>query len=277
MKINKKTILKMRRVRKVIGTERMVPIIKEGNNEITVIKKGYDSSKIGKVTVSPNNIPIVQRRDVNLNLQKHDNTTISRVEPIWKGETVYIIGGGPSLSDFNWAGLIGKKTIAINKALLSYPNADILYWTDSRVYGWYKEEFDKFKGLKYTIRHHPSYTSDVKVLRKSSKFGLEDAKDGLCHGNNSGYAAINLAYLLGAKRIVLLGYDMRNEGSKGHYHDGYPVPVTGDNIYKDQFIPGFQILADLLKEKKIEVYNASINSSLKVWQRISFNQALSFK
>lgn len=267
----------MRRIRKILGNERLIPIIKERTNDVTIIKKGHDSSKVSKINVAPENIPTVHRRNVNVNLQRHDNKTISRVEPIWAGETVYVIGGGPSLANFNWNSLAGKRTIAINKSILSYPSADIMYWTDSRVYSWYKQDIDKFKGPKYTIRHHVTYPADVKVLRKSNKFGLEESKDALCHGNNSGYAAINLAYLLGAKRIVLLGYDMHNDGKKGHYHDGYPVPVTGDNIYRDQFIPGFQILADLLKQKKVEVYNASMTSSLKVWPKITFEQALSLR
>lgn len=265
----------MRRIRKVISTERMVPILKETENGVTVIKKGYSQKNVGRVNVSPAQIPNVQRRQVNP--IEHHNKIVAKVDPIWQNETVYIIGGGPSLIGFNWNSLIGKRTIAINKAILSYPMADVLYWTDSRVYGWYKQEIDKFKGLKYTTRHHVTYTNDIKVLRKSNKFGLEESKDALCHGNNSGYAAINLAYHLGAKRIVLLGYDMHNDGVKSHYHEGYPVPATGNNIYKDQFIPGFQILGDLLKQKKIEVYNASIKSSLTVWPKITFDKALSFR
>jgi hypothetical protein len=70
---------------------------------------------------------------------------------------------------------------------------------------------------------------------------------------------------------------MHNDGKRSHYHEGYPVPATGDNIYRDQFVPGFEILADLLKQKKVEVYNASMTSSLRVWQKISFEQALSLR
>ena len=35
----------------------------------------------------------------------------------FKGETIYIIGGGPSLKNFNFAELKGCRTIAINKAV----------------------------------------------------------------------------------------------------------------------------------------------------------------
>jgi hypothetical protein len=264
----------MRKLRKLLGTQRIAHIIKE-NNSTTIIKK-TNPTKLEKIKIKPEQTPTVQKRHTIVNIEKH-NKTISRVEPIWTGETVYIIGGGPSLINFNWDSLNGKKTIAINKAILSYPIANVLYWTDTRVYNWYKEDIDRFKGLKYTIRHHVTYSPDIKVLRKGNKFGLEESKDALCHGNNSGYAAINLAYLLGAKKIILLGYDMKNNGTTSHYHDGYPVPVTGDNIYKNQFIPGFDVLANLLKQKNVDVYNASLHSALTVWPKITFEQALSFR
>jgi hypothetical protein len=266
----------MRRIRKIIGSNRQVPIIKEDTNN-TIIKRGDKTDKISRINVRSENIPTLQRRDTRVNIQRNESKIISKVDPIWSGETVYIIGGGPSLVNFDWNQLIGKRTIAINKAIVSYPNADVLYWTDSRIYGWYKNEIDKFKGLKYTIRDHSSYSADSRILRKGNAFGLEESRDSLCHGNNSGYAAINLAYLFGVKKIVLLGYDMHNDGKQSHYHDGYPVPATGDNIYRDQFIPGFKVLADILKEKKVEVYNASMTSSLTVWPKISFEQALTLR
>ena len=269
----------MRRVRKILGNDRRVPIIKENRGmPPTVVKKGSSDEKLGRITVSPDNIPVVQKRNLTMNaVGQPTRRAVGKVDQMWSGETVFIIGGGPSLRDFNWMSLHGKKVIAINKSLLSYPSAQVLYWTDSRVYSWMKKEIDDFKGLKFTIRDHPSYVGDIKILKRGNKFGLEESKDTLAHGNNSGYAAINLAYHLGAKRIVLLGYDMGNDGKVSHHHSGYPVPVTGDNIYRDQFIPGFRVIADLLKQKGVEVYNASPKSLLTVWPRITLDKALSFK
>lgn len=37
-------------------------------------------------------------------------------------------------------------------------------------------------------------------------------------GGNSGYQAVNLAYGLGAERIVLLGFDMQKTGGRSHWH-----------------------------------------------------------
>lgn len=231
-----------------------------------------NSRNVTKLKVQPNSIT------KSLKSQNSSNVTISKVEPVWKGETVYIIGGGPSLKDFNWNSLIGKRTIAINKAFYNYPNADILYWTDSRFYNWYKQDIDKFKGQKYTVTPVVSnISSDVKILKRGQKLGLEKNNDTLSHGNNSGYAALNLAYHLGVKRIILLGYDMGMEGTKSHFHDGYPINPTSNQIYKSQFIPSLDSLAPLLKNSGIDVYNANKFSKLSAYTVISIEKALSFR
>jgi hypothetical protein len=229
------------------------------------------SNKFKKVKIQAETV----QHNKNMKEPISRNKQSIKIDRIWNDETVYLIGGGPSLSEFNWNWLKGKKTIAINKAILTYPAADVLYWTDSRFYMWYKKEVDEFKGLKFTIRHHISYANDINIIKKGDRFGLDESGLSLCHGNNSGYAAINLAYILGAKKIILLGYDMKNDGVKGHYHDGYPVPVTGDLVYKEQFLPGFDTLAERLNKKGIKVYNASMYSELNVWPKITFNEALS--
>lgn len=233
-----------------------------------------NSRVVTKVKVTPS-VSVQGDKKIPLG---HNPQKISKVEPIWQGETVYIIGGGPSLKDFMWDGLRGKKSIAINKAFYTYPNADVLYWTDGRFYNWYKEDIDKFKGLKYTITPaYPGISQDINVLKRGQKLGLEKEKDTLSHGNNGGYAAINLAFHLGAKRIILLGYDMGNDGTKSHFHEGYPTHPTGEQVYKSQFIPAIESLAPLLKNAGIEIYNASMVSKLTAFPKISFEKALSFR
>tara|TARA_B100001057_G_scaffold486297_1_gene567269 strand:- start:2370 stop:3161 length:792 start_codon:yes stop_codon:yes gene_type:complete len=240
----------------------------------TRIQRGVRTNKIVKTNVPPviKSNPVTVSNTHSSSIAKWNYDT---VKPIWLDETVYLIGGGPSLKGFQWDALNGKKTIAINRAVQFYPNADAVYWTDSRVYMWYKKDIDKFKGLKYTLKAGNHYTGKVHVLKKGVKFGLESSRDSLAHGLNSGYAAINLAVHLGAKRIVLLGYDMGNEGALSHFHDGYPVNATAENIYRNQFIPGFTVLRELLYTKGIECYNASINSKLEVFPKIDLIRALS--
>ena len=130
-----------RRIRKVVNVT--VP---------TKVSKNT-KSRIIRGTIDNNNNRITQTKvTVNKNERRYNKTlppnkfTFSEVQPIWKGQTVYLIGGGPSLKNFNWSSLKDKKTIAINKAIKTWPNADAAYWTDGRTWTWLQKEIKEFKG-----------------------------------------------------------------------------------------------------------------------------------
>jgi len=260
---------------------------------------------IKRVIQPPNSIEHnsnVHRRQDNRNFVKNTNVQVTRMnnqppmtrvsQPVkseslniqytnvtrqFEGETIYIIGGGPSLKNFDFRLLIGSRTIAINKAIFFHTEADVLYWTDVRFYTWYKNEIDNYKGLKFALKASGQYTNDIKVLKKGKTYGLETDTQTLAHGNNSGYAAINLAYHLGARRIVLLGFDMMSNGKDSHFHDGYPTRAPDDKMYQDKFIPGFDQLKTELNSSGVTVMNASPYSKLTIFPKITIEQALSFR
>jgi len=260
-----------RKIRKIVKITVPTEISQNSKSRINRGKIGQSTTKRVKTVTSVN-----KNKSNYIQNGPKQKWKYTKVEPIWKGETVYLIGGGPSLKGFTWNSLRGKKTIAINKALKFYPHADAVYWTDGRVFTWLEEEINNFKGLKYTIRPK-AYPGHVNLLRRGKKFGIETSPNSVAHGNNSGYAAINLAIHLGAKRIVLLGYDMGQTSEGSHFHDGYPVNATGAKIYKEQFLPGFDILKDALKGKDIQIYNACPTSNLKIFPRITIADALAFR
>lgn len=266
-----------RSIRKITKDLRNIEEAEKANN-VNVHRRHVGRHFTRKTVVAPTRHHMPQHTVPNQAPKLRENFNYSFVDNMWEGETVYIIGGGHSLKGFDFSSLIGSKVIAINKAIYAYPAAQVLYWTDSRFYTWYKNDIDNLKNtLKYTIKVGNLYTEDVKILRKGKVHGLEEPKDTLAHGNNSGYAAINLAYHLGAKRIVLLGFDMCNNGSITHFHDGYPTKGTTDKVYHDKFLPGFKELAAQLRQKGISVFNASPYSRLKDFTTISLNAALSFR
>ena len=70
---------------------------------------------------------------------------------------------------------------------------------------------------------------------------------------------------------------MCNDGEITHFHEGYPTRGTGDRMYIDKFLPGFESLAAGLKQKGITVLNASSYSRLDVFPKITLDKALSFR
>ena len=197
------------------------------------------------------------------------------IKPIFKNQRVFIIGGGPSLSNFNWNLLKDKNIIAINKAGEYLPFAQILYFSDLSFYINNKPLIRKFKNLIYTIKQlNDEDSKKVISLKVTGLNGLELQNGSLRHGNNSGYAAINLAVQLGANEIILMGYDMSHDSTKSHFHEGYTYCKADPNIYKKKFIDNFFTLVDPLKKMGIKIYNTSINSALTCFPIVSINNFL---
>lgn len=93
------------------------------------------------------------------------------------------------------------------------------------------------------------------------------------HGLNSGYQAINLAYHTGAKRIILLGYDMQHTGGKSHWHGDHPKSLSnaqGIHNWRHRFIA----LAGDLKRMGVQVYNCSTDTALKCFERADVRDVL---
>lgn len=139
-----------------------------------------------------------------------------------------------------------------------------------RWHGWHKEreEFKAHQGVKVSIENDGAMVEapDVFVLHRLGTTGLADKNNGLMTGQNSGYQAINLAYLLGAARIVLLGFDMkRGADGRAHWFGDHPVQ-TQDYIYS-AMLQNFPKLARRLKELGIEVINCTPDSALDAFPR----------
>jgi hypothetical protein len=118
----------------------------------------------------------------------------------------------------------------------------------------------------------------VRQIPFSGQVGLEQKSTALRHGSNSGYAAINLAFLFGAEKIILLGYDMKCEGEQRHWHarpDGWGAEYF-NNVLQHEFLPLFDFLIKPLESAGVTVINATPNSALTCWPRMALEQALSF-
>jgi hypothetical protein len=197
------------------------------------------------------------------------NTTVS---PIWKGETIYLIGGGPSLKGFDWELLRDKKIIAVNRAFQMLPWAGVLYWTDAQFYRWYRKEIDAFAGTKITCRPLELPRKDIIVLQGIKSYGLDLRPTHICDGNNSGYGALNLAVKLGCKKIYLLGYDMHSEDGETHWHNGYSRRHN-HTVYRRLF-GYFQSSVKALDELGVEVWNANPGSRLECFPKCTLMDAL---
>lgn len=96
---------------------------------------------------------------------------------------------------------------------------------------------------------------------------------GVVGGTNSGAQAVNLAYHLGATRIVLLGFDMKHTGGKRHFHDDYPSGWSNAET-ANSWPAQFAFMAAGLASEGIEVLNASRDTAITCVPRVSLQCAL---
>lgn len=197
-----------------------------------------------------------------------------QVERLWPGSTVVCIASGPSLTQDDCDYVRGKaRVIVVNTSYERAPWADALYACDDVWWRW-QHEFDKltrkprwhprrpaFEGLKFAMDKNAARWPGVTVLKNLGPDGLSLDPRGLKHGKNSGYAAIGLAVLLGASRVVLLGYDMQR-GPKGEEH-WHPNHLQHRDNPFPQFLRLYGTLVEPLKAAGVEVVNCSRRSALR--------------
>ena len=124
------------------------------------------------------------------------------------------------------------------------------------------------------------WTQDYPASQKYGLYRIDgDKANGLGRGKvhygaNSGYQAINLAYLFGAKKIILLGLDCkRGENKKAHWHGDHPGPLNKDMPIKT-WLKSFPKLAEDLKTEGVEVINATRDTALECFSKIQLEVAL---
>jgi hypothetical protein len=190
----------------------------------------------------------------------------------WEGETVVCIASGPSLSKEQVEVSKQFKTIVINDNYLIAPWAEILYFADHKWWVWHKEGLIKawpwvsFTKTKVTIRHNPMATDkDIFVLENEGAEGLPKNPTGLKTGSNSGYQALNIAVLSGAKTILLLGYDMKYQGQRSHAHNGHPQKMH-ETAYKG-YAKRFATLEKPIKQLGVRVVNCTPGSGIECFER----------
>lgn len=190
------------------------------------------------------------------------------VPPEWCGDTAFLLGCGPSLAHVPVHRLHGHgHIIAINDAFHRVPDAEVLYICDRKFWRKQRDRIaDTFTG-RYLVTLD-NILPGAKTLRCTGAEGLETDPACLRHGSNGGYQAINLAYHFGARRIVLLGYDMHVVDGRGHWQEregDYVAPEAFQRTLENVMLPKFQSLAAPLTAAGVEVLNATPGSSLQVW------------
>jgi hypothetical protein len=193
----------------------------------------------------------------------------------WAGRTVYLIGGGPSLRGFDFDRLQGKGIIvAINDAVRFAPFADCLVSIDTK---WMNRRYGVLRGFQgesviivpddYITRHRHATR-----LYRVNAVGISPTPGAVHTGENSGFAALGLSIMRGARTIYLLGYDMTEAG---HFHAGYKWECRfGVNDY-GRWSAMFSTLAVEAEARGINIINCNPDSAVRCFPFKTIDEVLS--
>lgn len=197
-------------------------------------------------------------------------------EEKWKDEDVFIIGGGDSLRSFDWNLLKDEMTIGCNSAFLHGSEiCKICLFGDAEWFSIYKHDLERYEGIVFTN------SPQLFKTRISWVWTMQREQGGLFYKSlgwngttgNTGASAVNLALILGAKRVFLLGFDMQlsSEG-KPNWHDRL-IKKPKAAIYP-KFVRQFLLVKKDLKNKfpGREIINITDDSNLNLFSKIGVQE-----
>lgn len=167
----------------------------------------------------------------------------------------YVIASGPSLQGFDFDKLPDGYRIGANKSAW-IANCDALVTIDGRFWRGHQREIADFTGPKYVtelvVENQPTHGAHIS---KRGRFnGLSESLEHLT-GTNSGFAALNIAYLLGYTEIAMLGFDFKWSDGKSHFHNGYPWQSRNTHSQLGRWAREFNHTVDQFAAKNVNVIN----------------------
>lgn len=89
------------------------------------------------------------------------------------------------------------------------PDLELLYGCNFRWWDHYWNEVRSLPCEKWTTNREAADKFGLNWIAERNAPGLSTDPDVIHHGHGSGYSLVSMAYRAGAKRILLLGYDLK--------------------------------------------------------------------
>jgi hypothetical protein len=210
-----------------------------------------------------------------------------------KGERCFIVGNGPSLCQMDLSPLVDEITFGLNRIYLMFPKID---WVPSYYVSVNKLVVKQFaeeilanvptlKFISYDARRWIRHASKVVFLysRNGPRF-YTDISEGIWQGATVTYTAMQIAYYMGFRQVILIGVD-HSYNTAGKPHE--TVISTGDD--RDHFdggyfgkgsrwqIPDLELSESAYQLAKVryeqdgrEIINATVGGKLEVFPRVEY-------
>ena len=196
-------------------------------------------------------------------------------DKIWLNDECFVIGGGKSLERFDFDLLKKEKAIGCNDAYIYGSEiCKICVFGDKKFLRHHEKglgEYAKSGGLVVTNeRHLENSTIPWLLWMPRQNKGLHT--DALGWNTNTGASAINLALILGAKKVYLLGFDRHLTKGESNWHKNNLDKNNKDTYQRMNATDGYMKKDLKVKFPGCEVINVTNNSDLPHWPKVSFTK-----
>ncbi len=200
-----------------------------------------------------------------------------RIEPEWRGETAFLVCGGPSFATVDVELLRGRRTMVVNSSLYAVPFADALFFGDERWEIENRAAVKAFKGRVLSSSYGNVHCSYIEFLRRPKPsevppgLSADPSEAWMRHSSTRG--AINVLRHYGVRRIIGLGLDGGPDASgRLHHHQDHPWGMNKD-IWSLQ-AEELSHVAAALEACGIELLNASPGSKIPFWPIVRLEDVL---
>lgn len=203
----------------------------------------------------------------------------------WPHSTVFIVGGGPSAKGINWERLRGKNVLATNAAafLLPIGIAEYAVFSDKPFLRSFRAQLRGYVDSGGTLIFIPTtgrpteetdhWIYHVQRLNGRKNWGISTDPSIVRWNRSTGGCAINIAYLLGANEIVLIGFDMKPDNGNHNWHEAYNscyasgekgwcAKPPASHYTASGMIKAFDPITVELEKMNVKLWNTTFGSAL---------------
>tara|TARA_R110000868_G_scaffold361938_3_gene623965 strand:- start:4240 stop:4902 length:663 start_codon:yes stop_codon:yes gene_type:complete len=194
----------------------------------------------------------------------------------WGEATAVIIGGGPSHVAIPADAYRAHRFVAVNSACrhvapIATAN-DILYFSDNSWADRFEHLIRTWPGLVVTSNRNTKARLGALVNRLNFTAVIEYAGASPDYvGASSGHTAACLAAMMGATRLVLIGFEGGYVNGRSHGHTDYVQ--HDEHAFRERFLPGWSGLAPAFLRLGVEVLNATPQSAVTDFPAVDFAEA----
>jgi len=242
--------------------------------------------------------PLYHSYEIFLYKFLHNSSYLTNYKNIHRNESCLIVGNGPSLKYTPLDNVNEIKSFGMNKINLLF---DQVSWRPSYIVCTNKyvakQNFLFFNStniplfINWTNRYYLNQHKHINFfLNQVGENFSENLPECLYAGGTVTYAALQIAYYMGFKKVFLVGVD-HNFDTKGPSHKVVKSKEDDSNhFHKDYFGKGVKWqLPDLEKSERFykmakykfqsdkrEIYDATINGKLNVFKKIDFDKIFNY-